>query len=417
MIEQKIYPSSKSKSRFFYGYNIVILCFIIMTLIYGVRTSFGVFFKPIEAEFGWSRALISGAVTLSMIIQGIWGIYMGRVNDKFGSCWVISICSFFSGLGLLLIYFTTYSWQLYIFYGVIVGVGMGGVFVAILSTVTRWFVKKRGLMTGIVLAGIGLGTVTFAPMSNWLISLYGWRLANVIIGGVVLIIGIAAAQFLRRDPSKMGLLPYGQTEAKQSGLPSVAKGLSLKEAASTWQFWVTAGIFACLGYCTFTIVIHLVPHITDLGISSSTAANILAVEGGVQSIGGIVFGMVADRIGNRRVIVISLIIVSAALFWLVPINSVLMFYLFAVVYSIGIGGGTAMESTITADLFGIKSHGVIFGVISFGFTVGASIGPVITGYLFDVIGNYQIAFIVTAATGIIGILLTAILKPIKKLGY
>ena len=121
MIENKINPSPRNKPLFYYGYNIVVLAFIIMVLTYGVRTSFGVFFKPIEVEFNWSRALISGAVTLSMIVQGIWGIYMGRINDRVGSRWVITICSFFIGLGLLLVSLTQYSWQLYIFYGIIVG--------------------------------------------------------------------------------------------------------------------------------------------------------------------------------------------------------------------------------------------------------------------------------------------------------
>src|SRR4030042_2289884 len=108
MTVDKVYPSHKNKSRFFYGYTVVIAAFIAMLLAYGVRTSFGVFFKPMEAEFNWTRALISGAVTLSVIVQGLWGIYMGRVNDRIGSRWVITICSFFLGLGLLLISITTF---------------------------------------------------------------------------------------------------------------------------------------------------------------------------------------------------------------------------------------------------------------------------------------------------------------------
>ncbi len=414
MAVNKVYPSPKKESRFFYGYTVVIAAFIAMLLAYGVRTSFGVFFKPMEAEFNWTRALISGSVTLSVIVQGLWGIYMGRVNDRVGSRWVITICSFFLGLGLLLISITNFSWQLYIFYGLLIGLGMGGVFVALLSTATRWFIKRRGLMTGIVMAGIGAGTLTTAPIADWLISLYGWRLSNVIVGGVVLIIGIAAAQFLRRDPSKMGLAPYGQIEGKQTGLSSDASGLSLKESAGTWQFWVTAVIFATLGYCTFTITIHLVPHITDLGISAATAASILAVTGGVQSVGGIVLGLAADRIGSRWVIIISLVLISAGLFWLVSMTSVLAFYLFAIIYSFGIGAGTAMESTLTAELFGMKAHGVILGALAFGFTIGAAVGPLITGYLYDLFSNYKMAFLVSAAIGVIGLILTVLLKPVNK---
>ena len=186
MTADNIYPSPEKKSRFFYGYTVAGAALIIMLLSYGVRTSFGVFFKPMEAEFGWTRALISGTVTLSLIVQGLWGIYMGRINDRFGSRRVITLSTLLLALGLLLIATTCFSWQLYLFYGVLIGLGMGGFFVALMSTISRWFIKRRGLMTGIVMAGIGVGTLAIAPLSTWLISLYGWRTANVIIGLIVL---------------------------------------------------------------------------------------------------------------------------------------------------------------------------------------------------------------------------------------
>ncbi len=406
-------PTARNNPRFFYGYVVVASAFIVMLLAYGVRTSFGVFFKPMSTEFDWTRALTSGAVTVSMLTQGLWGIYMGRINDRIGSRWVITLCCFFLGVGFLLLSLTHYSWQLYVFYGLIVGVGMGGVFVALVSTVARWFVKKRGAMTGIVLAGIGVGTLTVAPLSNWLITAYGWRLSYIVVGGLVLVIGIGAAQFLKRDPTRMGLVPYGQNERKEQIISTDARGLSFREAVFTRQFWMVAISFACLGYTTFTITVHLVPHITDLGISASIAAVILSVTGGVQSLGGEVMGIFADRIGSKRIILISFVLVSASLFWLVSLTAALLFFLFAVIYSYGIGGGTAMESTIVAELFGLKSHGLILGVISFGFTVGGAIGPVITGYLFDVTGSYQLGFLICGSLGIAGFILTALIRPIR----
>jgi MFS family permease len=404
---------AKSHPSLFYGYYIVAIAFLIMLLAYGIRTSFGVFFKPMLAEFEWTRAFTSGAVTLSMMVQGVWGIYMGRVNDRTGSRLVITVCCLLLGVGLLLTSMTRYSWQLYLFYGVIVGLGMGGVFVALMSTVTRWFVKNRGLMTGIVLAGIGAGTVAIAPLSNWLISVYGWRTSNIILGGSVLVLGVAAAQFLKRDPAGVGLNPYGQIQRTQEKA-SHMRGLSLAEAASTRQFWMVMVIFACFGYSLFTITIHLVPHITDLGISPAIAASVLGIMGVAQSVGGIFFGMVADRIGNRRVILIGLIVASGTLFWLVSITSVVMFFLFAIIYNLGLGAGTAMESTITAELFGMKSHGLILGMMSFGFTVGSAAGPLITGYLFDLKGSYHLAFLICAATGILGIILALLIRPMAN---
>jgi len=212
VLNQEVHEPTNTEPWFFYGFIVVAASLLIILLTYGVRTSFGVFFKPMINEFDWTRALTSGAVTLSMVMQGLWGILMGRLNDKFGSRLVITLCCFISGLGLLLMSITSSAWQLYLFYGVIIGIGMGGVFVVLFSTVTRWFVKQRGIMTGIVAAGIGAGTLIMAPISNWLISIYDWRASYLILGGVVMVIGIITAQFLRRDPTQMGLVLYGQKE-------------------------------------------------------------------------------------------------------------------------------------------------------------------------------------------------------------
>lgn len=415
MLNQEAHQPTNTEPRFFYGYIVVAASTLIILLTYGVRTSFGVFFKPMINEFEWTRALISGAVTLSMVMQGLWGILMGRLNDKFGSRLVITFCCFISGLGLLLMSITNSAWQLYLFYGVIIGIGMGGVFVALFSTVTRWFVKQRGVMTGIVAAGIGAGTLVVAPISNWLISTYDWRASNLILGGVVMVIGIATAQFLRRDPTQMGLVSYGQNKNnRENTLSSVTKGLSLKEAVYTRQFWMVTIIFFCLGYVIFAVTVHIVPHITDLQISATTAATILATTGGIQAIGGVVLGVVADKIGNRRVLVISYVLISAAMFWLLPIRSAWVFYLFAVVYGFGVSGGGIMEPIIVAELFGIKSHGLILGVVSFVFTIGGAVGPLATGYIFDLTGNYKISFLLCAVLGIVAIILGIVLKQIQK---
>jgi MFS family permease len=415
VINQYNNQHSKAEPRLFYGYIVVAASLLIMLLSYGSRLSFGVFFKPMISEFHWTRALISGAITLAMVTQGCWGILMGKLNDRFGPRLILTLCCFFLGLGFLLSSQINYSWQLYLFYGAITGFGMGGVFVALLSTVARWFVRRRGAMTGLVLTGIGLGTLVMTPVSNWLISIFDWRTSFMVVGGVVLIIGIIAAQFLRRDPASKGLVPYGKNQEEEQQSAEAIQGLSFKQAAGTRQFWMVSVSFFCLGYCIFAVNIHLVPHITDLGISATTAANVLAAAGGAQTLGGIVLGGAADRIGNRLVLVISFILISAGMLWLVLFNNISMFYLFAVVYGLGVGGGGTMEPTVIAELFGIKSHGLILGVTSFIFTVGGAIGPFVTGYIFDINGSYHLAFLICAAAGVVGLLLAATLRPVSKL--
>lgn len=404
------YRPGKEGQGFFYGYIIVIFATLVMLLAYGSRLSFGVFFKPMTAEFGWSRALTSGAVTFSMVMQGLWGVVMGRFNDRFGPRFIMTLCCFLIGVGFLLMSLTNHLWQLYLFYGFFAGIGGGGVFVALLSTVARWFVRKRAFMTGIVLTGIGLGTFFVPPLTTWLISLYDWRLSYVIIGGLVLTIGIVAAQYLKRDPSQMGLVPYGQREVERLEPTPTAGGLTLHEAVATRQFWMVAAIFAFVGYCIFAVSIHLVPHITDMGITPATAANVLAITGGVQAVSGIIMGYLADRIGSRWVLGIGLVLMSAALFWLVPVREIGMLYLFAATYGISVGASGTMEPIIVADLFGIKSHGFILGVVSLSFTIGGAIGPFVTGYLFDLTGSYRLAFLICALLAFTAIVLVALLR-------
>ncbi len=408
------YQSSWYNRHFFYGYIVVVAALLITILNYGTRYSFGVFFKPMLNEFGWTRTLTSGAFTVSMLFQAIGAPLLGILNDKLGPRFVMTLCGFFLGIGYLLMSQLGSIWQLYLFYGLVIGMSMGGQFVSLLSTIARWFVTRRGIMTGIVIAGLGIGGFIMPPVANWLIAVYDWRLSYIIIGSVVLVIGILAAQFLRRDPGKMGLLPYSVNNEGKHGLAAGDEGLSLREAIHTKQFFITLIMFTSLGYCLMTINVHLVPHITDLRISAMTAANVLAVIGALTAIGCIVLGGFADKIGSRQVCVISFIMLVAGLFGFVLAREVWMFYLCAIVFGVGSGGTAPTESTVTAELFGIKSHGSISGIISAGFVLGDALGPFVTGFLFDVAGNYQMAFVVCAVVGTLGLLFSISLKPVLR---
>lgn len=307
-------------------------------------------------------------------------------------------------------------WQIYLFYGIIVGFGMGGVFVVLLSTAARWFIKRRGIMTGIVLAGLGMSALVMSPVATSLIAACGWRFSYVIIGGIVLVIGIVLAQFLKRDPSVVNLKPYGQNELKPTQLTADKTGLSLSESIRTWQFWMLSLTFICIGYCMFAITIHLVPHVTDLGITPEIAAFVLALTGAGNVIGGLFLGGLADRIGNKQVLAICLALIALATYLFITASEVWMLYVVALVFGLGAGGGGIAEPTLVADLFGLKSHGSILGVVSFSFTVGGAIGPLITGYLFDISGNYGTAFLVSGTIGICGVILTLLLKPVRQRG-
>ncbi len=337
MTDQKISAAADKKQKFYYGYIIVAAALLIIILDYGARLTFGVFFKPTMNEFDWSRTIISGAFTLSTLLQGVCSMFMGRWNDKLGPRFVMTFCGAIFGVGYLLMALVNNVWELYVIYGVVIGVGMSGAFVALLSTVARWFVKRRGIMTGIVICGVGLGTFIIPPLANSLIAAYGWRMSYLLLGGVVLVLGVLAAQVLRRDPSKKGLMPYGEAVIGPKQVASGDQGLSLSEAARTGQFWMALLIFFCLGYSVFTINIHLVPAITDMGISAATAAGVLGITGASTAAGCLIMGAAIDRIGSRRVAIICFTLLAASALWLVVIKDVWVIYLYAIVFGIGFG--------------------------------------------------------------------------------
>jgi MFS family permease len=403
---------SGAKPRLFYGYIVVAAIFFILVLMWGIVNTFGIFFKPMLTDLGWTRAVTSGAFAVFWIIQGLLAIVMGRINDRLGPRIVISVCGFVLGLGFLLMSQTSAFWQLYLFYGVIIGTAMGGSFVPPTSTIARWFVKRRNTMTGIALAGISVGGLITPPLANWLISIYGWRISYIILGGLALVAVILVAQLLRRDPAQVGLTPYGESK-EETELKGSTKVFSLGEAAPTRQFWLVLSMYFCLGFSMFTILVHIAPHATDLEFSATTAANILATAGGVGAVGRLALGWAADRIGNRQVFILGFALMAAALFWLISATETWALYLFAAVFGFAAMGCAVSESPLVAELFGLRSHGLIMGVINIGFCIGAAAGPFLAGYIFDVTSSYNVAFLVCSAVSVVGLILSAVLRPTK----
>ncbi|TET67783.1 MAG: MFS transporter [Dehalococcoidia bacterium] len=406
--------TEKLQPKFFYGYIIVVVAFLLMLMMWGAYYSFGIFFEPLLAEFGWTKAMTSGAFSLSFFLTGILGVFAGRLTDRFGPRVVLTVCGFFLGLGYLLVSQTSTVWQLYLFYGVVVALGMSASVIPLQSTLARWFVKRRGTMNGIIISGIGVGMVIIPPIAQWLISSYGWRTSYIVVGITALVTIILTAQFLRRDPGKMGQLPYGEGELEIK-VSSPDTGFSLREALRSWQFWTLVMALLCFTMGEGTILVHIVSHAIGLGISAASAALIIPVIGAISIPGRILLGMAGDRIGNRPAYVIGFVFLSVSLFWLLVAKELWMLYLFAVIYGFGYGGLSALISPIIAELFGLSSHGVIMGVvIMFGGTGGMAIGPLLAGHIFDITGSYQSAFLMYAAISVIGLILVSRLRPVIR---
>ncbi len=405
-------PSSDAEPGFFYGYVVVIAALCIMLAAWGAFLAFGVFFKPMLAEFGWSRTVISGAFSISMVTQTLLGVVAGGLTDRFGSRILMTLCGFLLAIGYLLMSQITAVWQFYIVYGVVVGTGMSGCFVSLTSTIARWFVKRRGIMTGVILSGTGVGALIAPPLATRLISAYHWRTSYLIMAFAVLIVVTFAARFLRHDPTQMGQRPHGESAGEQKSRPGL-RGYSLKEATRTRQFYLLFAIFFCFGFGMFVFVVHGVPHASELGFSPITAANILSVMGALTIAGRLLSGGAADRFGNRPIFVIGFILTAGALLRLVGATEILTLYLCAGVSGFANGGMGTSESPLVAELFGLKSHGLILSVTGGGFTIGAAVGPLVAGYLFDISGSYRGSFLVSAGISILGLVLTLLLTPVR----
>ncbi len=414
MLKQQTPATAESpKPRFFYGYVVVAAAFLVMVVITGTVTSFGVFLKPMSAEFGWERAAASVGYSISLAVAGFLFVFTGRLTDRFGPRLVVTVTAALLGLGYFLLSHVSSLWQFYLAFAVVAAGNSGGL-VPMMSTAGRWFVRRRGLMTGIVVSGIGIGEATMPPMFTKFIALYGWRTSYIIAAIIVWVVLIIAAQLLRRDPSQVGQFPDGASQISSEDRTLQTEGLSRREATHTSQFWVFCAMYFCYGIIAHPTLVHIVPHATDLGITAVAAATVLSVIGGISAIARIGVGSVSDRIGRRPGVIVVFGLAALAFFWLEFSRALWAFYLFAIIFGFAYGGLVALEAPMAAELFGLKAHGAIIGLVHFGATIGGAFSNPLAGRLFDVTGDYRITFMLFVLVSAAGLILTVFLKPFRQ---
>jgi len=267
-------------------------------------------------------------------------------------------------------------------------------------------------MTGVVLIGASIGTIVTPPIANRVIELYGWQTSFLLLGIVTLIVIIISAQFLKRDPAAIGLKPYG--EMLNSGKKDDQKDFSLSESLRTRQFWTVIIMEFIFGYVIFTMIVHLVPHAIDIGISPATAALMLTVVGGSGIAGRVILGSIGDKIGNKYVLLFGFIVLGIDFIWLIFMVDATQLFIFSALFGFIYGGVQSSESPIVAWLFGVSSHGKIFGFACLAFALGSATGSFVAGLFFDLFSSYHIAIYIMAVASIVGLVLTSTLKPLLK---
>lgn len=386
----------------FYGWWIVGACLWILAIgIGGASYTFGVFFNPLVTDFGWSRAELSLANSMSVIMPGLMAPLAGQWTNRFGARRVVAVGGLLSGAALALLSVTQSLPQFYAFY-FIFSLGLSGMALVPLNTViSKWFQRRRGLALGVIATGLGLGGVLLVPVTGFLIAALGWRGAYTVLGltllGTVLPLSLLV---IRERPQEMGLLPDGKQVSQQdppgegANRPTVAMGppslpgMSFGQALHGPAFWLIALAYALYSLGLMSMLAHTIPYFTDRGLSPSTAAAIVSTMAAMGMVGKIVGGFLADRFSPKLLAVVCLILQIAAFAIIVTAQSELVGFVFAILFGFSFGGLVPLQSMLLLRYFGLSDFATIFGLFTLFFNGGGALGPVIAGYVFDTTGTY-----------------------------
>ena len=414
--ETRLSFTERINTKLFYGWVIVAGAFITIGVIFGVRNSFGIFFKSLEAEFGLPRAATSSVYSIYMLLTAIFAIITGWALDRYGPRLVVGAMGVLTGLSLLVTSQTTSLWYLFLSYSLMLSVGTGGARPVLMSLVSRWFYRRRGLAVGIATSGMGLGTLYMAPLAAYLIAHLEWRMSFAVLGLLTWIIIIPLSMLFRKDPGQIGALPDGVRSIKGENGQFLERvnlqmtGYSLPDALRTRSFWFIATIMFINSIMISLIFTHVVPYATDMGIPDIKASTIVSAMGISHVLFRLLIGRISDVVGRKIPGVVSAAFGAAALFLLMWTQELPMFYLFAVLFGISWGGLGVSIMTIVGDTFGELKLGTIMGTLEIGVALGSAAGATFGGYVYDVTGSYLVAFIVGAAMMVVSSVLYGLIR-------
>ena len=391
-----------------YGWIVAFLTFLTMLAAAGARSAPGVLIVPLEQEFGWSRATISAAISVNLVLYGLAGPFAAALLEWLGVRRTMVLSLALTAAGVAATTLITRPWQLVMLWGVVVGSGTGMTALVLGATVaSRWFERQRGLVMGILSASTATGQLVFLPLLAWLAATYGWRAAAFYVVAAGAVVLPLVAILMRDRPADLGLLPFGATQAPPPAPARrnpVALALStLVEAMGHRDFWLLAGGFFVCGLTTNGLIgTHLVPACFDHGIPEVKAAGLLAMMGIFDFIGTTGSGWLSDRVDNRLLLFWYYCLRGLSLIFL-PFSFDLSFYglsLFAVFYGLDWIATVPPTVRLTADAFGPQRAGIVFGWIFAAHQLGAAVAASAAGLIRTELGDYLLAFV---GAGIIGI--------------
>ena len=410
-------PSSNA-SRIHPAWIVLIAVTVCMMASSGLRSVFGVYIKPMEAEFGWTRGALSGVAAISLLLLGAAGPFAGRLADRWGPRRVILLSLVMLGVGSIGAAAVSALWQLYLTNGVLLGIGAGGLGLATGSVIAaRWFEARRGLAIGIAAGGMSAGQLVIIPLAAALMLWFGWRVSLFWLGlGVLALVLPLAVWLIRNEPADRGVRAYGATGASLTAAQTLdarrAGRVGIVEAAQYPQFWLLMSTFFVCGYTTNGMVLtHFMPHALDHSFTEFQASTALGIMGAMNVLGTIASGFICDRFGRRGPLATYYLLRGISLIFLVYVWDVPSLDLWAAIYGLNYISTVPPTTTLTASIFGRYSVGELSGWIFFAHQVGAALGAAIAGWVFEFYGSYTPAFI---SAGLLALLAAALTMLIRE---
>ena len=397
MLQDKI----QGGNGIYWGWYIVAAAFVTMGINYGSRYCFGIFVSPMAADFHWSRATIGFSSTLEILSYSICGILSGRLLDRVAPKWIATIGALLVSISFFSMAFVHTPLQLYLAYSLLSGAG--GSFCGVVvcnSYVGKWFHRKRGLAIGIASMGIGVAQMLLPLALGPLMKACGWRSGFMLLGCLVLVLGLSMAQLvmIRNKPTDHGLLPDGEEAvAIQNGTEvqmvhdtvSVSKVKFLHDS----RFWVMSLCFSMVVMSQMLVFIHLVAFAVDSGIDKIKANVAISIIGLASVTSRYLFGMISDRLRDAKYAAcIAFIAMAAGLLVFLQTHNLSGLYVSAILFGFGYGPVAVTMPYLIADRFGSSMLGTIYGMLTFFVVTGASLGPIVGGYIYDKLGSYDLAW-------------------------
>lgn len=383
----------------FYGWFVVAAAFTVMLLGFGSAYTFSAFVESLQNDFGASRGSVSLVFSLAGFLYFGLGIVSGPLADRWGSRRLAVAGMILIGLGLAAASFARSLTEVYVAYGLGVGLGIGASYVPAIGAVQRWFVRRRGFASGLAVSGIGVGTLIMPPLAALFIDTLGWRTAYLVLGCLAAIIGAGMALLIENDPRERGLGPDGDAmlPGVQSSSPA---GASVGDAIRSRQF--ISLYVACL-ICSFGVFVpfvHLVPYAIDHGVPKSSAVLLLGVIGVGSTAGRFFLGGLADRMGRHTSLLLMFVGMALALaIWAVS-TTVWSLAAFAFVYGVFYGGWVAVLPAVVMDYFGGRNVSGIIGILYTSVAFGTLIGPSAAGFAFDISHSYTLPILASVAANL-----------------